>query len=83
MKLREQVRQFVVTNYYLPPGQKLEDRDSLLDSGLVDSTGIMELVMFIESTLGVKVADSEVLPENLDSIARIAEFVERRKRVGA
>jgi acyl carrier protein len=82
MDTRKQVRQFIETNYYLSPTQKLDDRDSLLDSGIVDSTGIMELVMFIETTLGVKVADAEVLPENLDSIARIADFVERKRKTG-
>lgn len=78
MEIREQVRQFITANFYLPTGQKLGDGDSLLDSGLVDSTGVMELVVFIESTLGVTVQDSEMLPENLDSIERIARFVERK-----
>jgi acyl carrier protein len=80
MDIRDQVRQFISTNFYLPPGQKLSDGDSLLDSGLVDSTGVMELVVFIESSLGVTVQDTEMLPENLDSIERIVRFVERKKR---
>jgi len=79
MDIREQVRQFITTNFYMPPGAKLEDQDSLLDSGLVDSTGVLEIVLFIEEKLGVTVTDQEILPENLDSIARIASFVEQRK----
>jgi acyl carrier protein len=83
MDLREQIRQFITTNFYLAAGQKLEDKDSLLDSGLVDSTGVLEVVSFIESTLGVAVTDAEILPTNLDSIARIAEFVERKRAAKA
>lgn len=79
MDTRDQVRQFITTNFYLPPEQKLEDGDSLLDSGLVDSTGVLEIVLFIEEKLGVTVGDQEILPENLDSIDRITGFVESRK----
>jgi len=79
MDIRAQVRQFITTNFYMPPDAKLEDQDSLLDSGLVDSTGVLEIVLFIEEKLGVTVTDQEILPENLDSIARIAAFVEQRK----
>lgn len=79
MDTRTQVRQFITTNFYMPPDTKLEDEASLLDSGLVDSTGVLEIVLFIEEKLGVTVTDQEILPENLDSIARIAAFVEQRK----
>jgi acyl carrier protein len=79
MSIQEQVRQFILTNFYVPSGQKIEDQTSLLDSGLVDSTGVLEVISFIESSFGVAVADSETLPENLDSIARISAFVERKK----
>jgi len=83
MEIREQVRQFITTNFYLPPEQKLDDGDSLLDSGLVDSTGVLEIVVFIEEKLGVTVSDQEILPENLDSISKIANFVEQRKTAKA
>jgi acyl carrier protein len=83
MDIRTQVRQFITTNFYLPPEQKLEDSDSLIDSGLVDSTGVLEIVVFIEEKLGVTVDDQEILPENLDSITKIASFVESRKTAKA
>lgn len=83
MEIRAQVRQFITTNFYLPPDQKLEDGDSLLDSGLVDSTGVLEIVVFIEEKLGVTVSDQEILPENLDSISKITNFVEQRKTAKA
>ena len=79
MELKKQVRDFVVANFYVADPESLEDRASLLDQGIIDSTGVLEVIMFIESTFGVTVEDSEMLPENLDSIERIAAFVARKQ----
>jgi acyl carrier protein len=78
MELKKQVRDFVTANFYVADPAALEDRTSLLDQGIIDSTGVLEVIMFIESTFGVTVEDSEMLPENLDSIERIAAFVARK-----
>jgi len=79
MELRKQVRDFVTSNFYVADPKSLEDATSLLDHGIIDSTGVLEVIMFIESTFGVTVEDSEMLPDNLDSIERITTFVERKK----
>jgi len=79
MELKKQVRDFVTANFYVADPKSLEDRTSLLDQGIIDSTGVLEVIMFIESTFGVTVEDSEMLPENLDSIERIAAFVARKR----
>lgn len=79
MKLQQQIRDFVTANFYVADPKALEDRTSLLDQGIIDSTGVLEVIMFIESTFGVTVEDSEMLPENLDSIERIAAFVARKQ----
>ena len=79
MKLQQQIRDFVTSNFYVADPKALEDRTSLLDHGIIDSTGVLEVIMFIESTFGVTVEDSEMLPENLDSIERIAAFVARKQ----
>jgi len=79
MELKRQVREFVTSNFYVADPKTLEDRTSLLDQGIIDSTGVLEVIMFIESTFGVTVEDSEMLPENLDSIERIAAFVARKQ----
>jgi len=79
MKLQQQIRDFVTSNFYVADPNTLEDRTSLLDQGIIDSTGVLEVIMFIESTFGVTVEDSEMLPENLDSIERIAAFVARKQ----
>ena len=79
MKLQQQIRDFVTTNFYVADPKSLEDRTSLLDHGIIDSTGVLEVILFIETTFGVTVEDSEMLPENLDSIERIARYVGRKK----
>jgi acyl carrier protein len=79
MELQKQIRDFVTSNFYVAAPSSLEDGTSLLDQGIIDSTGVLEVIMFIESTFGVTVEDGEMLPENLDSIERIAAFVARKK----
>jgi acyl carrier protein len=79
MDIKGQIRQFVTTNFYVADSSALNDSESLLDQGIIDSTGVLEVIFFIEETFGIKVEDSEMLPENLDSIERIASFVNRKK----
>jgi acyl carrier protein len=79
MELQQQIRDFVTANFYVADPQLLEDRTSLLDHGIIDSTGVLEVIMFIETTFGVSVEDIEMVPENLDSIEHIARFVSRKK----
>jgi acyl carrier protein len=78
MGVNEQVRKFITTNFYVDSADELLDEDSLLDRGIVDSTGVLEVIAFLEETFGISVEDSEMLPDNLDSIARIAAFVKRK-----
>lgn len=82
MDINEQVRSFVTSNFYVADPTNLEDGVSLLDRGIIDSTGVLEVIFFIEETFNIKVADNEMLPDNLDSIERIANFVARKKSAG-
>ena len=75
MTVQEQVRAFISTNFYVSDASQLQDSASLLDAGIIDSTGVLEVIAFIEETFSVTVEDQEMLPENLDSIERIARFV--------
>jgi acyl carrier protein len=81
MEIKDQIRSFLATNFYVPDPTALADDASLLDQGLIDSTGVLEVIEFLESTFEIKVDDAEMLPENLDSVERIVAFVER-KRIG-
>lgn len=79
--LRDQVRGFILENYlFTADVSALGLDDSLLGRGIVDSTGMLEIIFFIEEQLGVKVKDEEMIPDNLDSVNRIATFVESRRK---
>jgi acyl carrier protein len=81
--MEAQIRTFLAENFPLsedPSG--LPADASLLEAGIIDSTGVLELVGFLEEAYDIRIADDELLPENLDSIERIMGFVER-KRDGA
>jgi acyl carrier protein len=75
---KARVREFVLSNFYVADAASVTDATSLLDQGIIDSTGVLEVIGFIETTLGVTVEDHEMLPENLESIERIARFVQRK-----
>jgi acyl carrier protein len=77
--IKEQVRAFVTSNFYVADPTSLVDGASLLDRGIIDSTGVLEVIFFIEENFGITVEDSEMLPENLDSIERIANFISSKK----
>lgn len=73
------IRRFVVENFLFSDDvEQLALDDSLLGRGIVDSTGMLEIILFIEEQCGVKVEDSEMVPENLDSVRKIAAFLERK-----
>ena len=79
--LRDRIQKFILENYlFTSDTGALGLDDSLLGRGIVDSTGILEIIMFIEEQLGVKVEDEEMVPENLDSVNRIATFVESKRK---
>jgi len=73
-----QVRTFITSNFYVADPTALADEASLLDGGIIDSTGVLEVVAFVESKFSIQVQDDEMLPENLDSIGKIARYVERK-----
>jgi len=74
--IEQEVRRFLKDNFPLSAdGVVLDPDDSLIEVGVIDSTGVLELIGFIEERYDVEIADEEVLPENLDSIANITRFV--------
>ena len=78
MNHSSKVREFVVENFLFGEGASLKEDTSFLEEGVVDSTGILELVMFLEETYSIKVEDDEVVPENLDNLQNIARFLDRK-----
>ncbi len=79
--LLQRIQKFILENYlFTDDASALGVDDSLLGRGIVDSTGMLEIIMFIEEQLGVTVMDEEMVPENLDSVSRIAAFVESKRK---
>ena len=79
--LNDQIRNFILENYlFTNDVNALGVDDSLLGRGIVDSTGMLEIIFFIEEQLGVKVKDEEMIPDNLDSVSKIAAFVSTKRK---
>lgn len=72
------VRQFVVDNFLFGDGEALKDDTSFMEEGIIDSTGILELVFFLEETFSLSVEDDELVPDNMDSLQNIARFIDRK-----
>jgi len=78
--IKAALRQFMEQNFVLGAGGlALRDTDSFLDHHMLDSTGFLELVAYLEEAFGIKVEDHEMVPENLDSIANVADYIGRKR----
>lgn len=76
MSLEEKIRNYVLENYLFTDDQSaLNSDDSFLEKGILDSTGILEVIYFIEDEFGVSVEDEEMIPENLDSVSKIVKYI--------
>ncbi len=79
MDIKEKIRGYVLENYLFTNDQDaLGDDDSFLEKGIIDSTGILEIIYFLEDEFGVIMSDDEMTPENLDTVSRIVAFVESK-----
>ena len=74
------IREYIVNNFLFGSnGDSFTDTDSFLENGIIDSTGILELIQFVEENYDMKIDDSELVPENLDSVDNLKTFIERKK----
>jgi acyl carrier protein len=81
--VQERVEKFILDNLLLGDDTRMPSAvDSLIGSGVIDSTGILELIEFLEQEFGIIVDDTETVPENLDGIGRITDFVLRKSAQG-
>ncbi len=79
MKYQNEIREFVINNFLYGDAARLLDNESFMDSGIVDSTGILELITFLEKRYEIRIEPEEMLPDNLDSVSRVAAFLARKK----
>ena len=76
--IAQQIRSFIQESFLFGQTDNLRDEDSFLESGIIDSTGILQLMAFLQDTYGVRVEDEEAIPDNLDSIDRIVVYLRRK-----
>lgn len=77
-----EIKTFIVSNFLFgQEGKGFVEDASFLENGIIDSTGLLELVAFVEQKYGISVADRELLPENLDSLKNISQFVIRKREL--
>ena len=82
MELKKQIRDFLIENFLFGDSAPLtDDVMSLLDNGIMDSVGVMELVGFLEGDMGLEIEDAELVPENLDSVDNLVAFVTKKHEV--
>jgi acyl carrier protein len=81
--IKEKIRSFIVENFLFGEAGELKEDTSFLNDGIIDSTGILELVDYIEENFGIKVEDDELVPENLDSIKNLEVYITRKTQSAA
>lgn len=81
--ISQELRAFIIDNYLMGREDGLKDDDSFLDKGIIDSTGVLELVAFLEDSYGFKVDNEELVPENLDSILQVTKYVRSKLPVSS
>jgi len=80
MEKEAQLRSYILNSFLFTDDESmLNNEDSFLEKGIIDSTGIMEVIFFLEQEFGIRVDDEDMIPENLDSISRILAFVDRKR----
>ncbi len=79
-QIKQSVKSYILENVLYGAGEDtLSYEDSFLEKGIIDSTGIMEIVIFIEEEYGFSIYDEELIPENLDSINNLSRFINRKR----
>jgi len=79
MRLQEEIRQFIVDTFLFGEDGRLKEDSSFLGEGIVDSTGILQLVSFLQERYLISIEDAELIPDNLDSIGKVAAFVRSKQ----
>lgn len=81
MSVEHKLRHYLLQNFlFTEDDAALSSTDSFLEKGIIDSTGILEVIQYLQEEFGIEVRDDEMTPENLDSVARIAAFVARKSK---
>jgi acyl carrier protein len=77
MDVDHRIRRFITETFFV---DDFGDEDSFLQNGVIDSAGMVEMVAFVQKTFEIEIGDSELVPDNLDSVSKLTRFVERKRR---
>ena len=81
MPIEALIRAYILENFlYTDDGEQLDNGDSFLETGIVDSTGVVELVMFVEESFGIEMPDEDVIPENFDAVEALVCYVQQKEK---
>ncbi len=75
---KTKIKKFIIENFLFGNADGLKDETSFLEEGIIDSTGVLELITFLEEEFGIKVDDDELIPDNLDSVNKVTSFLLRK-----
>jgi acyl carrier protein len=78
MEIKGKVKSFIRENFLFDSLVEIGDDESLLEKGIIDSTGVLELILYLEEEFGIKIEDAEVIPENLDSLSNIEALLKNK-----
>jgi acyl carrier protein len=77
--IKTQVRQYILNNFLMGGDpERITDSVSFIEKGIIDSTGVLELISFLQETFGIRIEDAEMVPENLDSLEKIEKYVDSK-----
>ncbi len=83
MSVQQEIETYIIDNILFGDGEKLEEDVSFQESGILDSTGFLELITFVEERFAIAITDTELVPENFDTLRKISDFVESKMKVRA
>lgn len=84
MYMKKTIRKYILEHLLFTEDEStLQDDESFLNNGIVDSTGVMEIILFIEENFGFRVNDDEIMPANLDSVNNLTDFIQRKQVIAA
>lgn len=78
LEIKDRLKAFIIDYFVKKSGARLADNTSFLDEGIIDSTGVMELVAFLENTFDIRIEDEEIIPDNFDSINKLLQYVQTK-----
>ena len=74
----DKIKNFIIENFLFGNAEGLDENTSFLEEGIIDSTGVLELVSFLEEEFAVHIEDDELIPDNLDSISKVEQFIQKK-----